>query len=135
MRSRVILSAIVLLAVEAPSTSFAQAGLKGDVVKGSALFKSRCAVCHSVDAAKPKATAPTLAGVVDRKAGSLPKARYSSGMKAAATVVWTPSNLDKYLTSPRDVIKGTYMVIKLTKPQDRADVIAYLGTLRGKPEK
>jgi cytochrome c len=135
MRMRYLISAIVLAAAAAPGISFAQAATTGDVTKGTALFKSRCAVCHSVDAAKPKVTAPTLAGVVGRKAGSLPQARYSSGMKAATSIVWTPANLDKYLASPRDVIKGTNMVIKLTKPQDRADVIAYLATLKGKPAK
>jgi cytochrome c len=130
-----LVSLIAAAVLVAPVTSFAQAALKGDATKGAALFKSRCAVCHSVDAAKPKVTAPTLAGVVGRKAGSLPQARYSSGMKAATSVVWTAPMLDKYLTSPRVVIKGTNMVLKLAKPQDRADVIAYLATLKGSPVK
>lgn len=107
---------------------------QGDAVAGAALFKSRCAVCHSVDPANPKAMAPTLAGVVGRKAGALPGARYSAAIKAS-TVIWTPQTLDKFLTAPRDVIKGTNMVIKLAKPEDRAAVIAYLGTVKGTPAK
>jgi cytochrome c len=128
---RLVLAATVLLL---SSSLHAQAALKGDATKGTALFKSRCAVCHSADAAKPKITAPTLAGVVGRKAGSLAQARYTSALKAS-TVVWTAANLDKFLTSPRDVVPGTNMIIKLPKPQDRADVIIYLATLKGNPAK
>ncbi len=116
------------------TSAMAQSALKGNAVTGEALFKSRCSVCHSVDPAKPKVTAPTLAGLIGRKAGSLPQARYSSAIKASP-VVWTPATLDKFLNSPRDVIKGTNMVIKLAKPQDRADVITYLVTLKGAPVK
>jgi cytochrome c len=106
----------------------------GDATKGATVFRGRCSACHSIDAAKPKATAPTLAGVVGRKAGSLPKARYSPGMKALG-VVWTPANLDRYLADPRGVVKGGMMLVKVPKPEDRADVIAYLATLKGAPEK
>ncbi len=129
MRAGLILAAMLI-----GSPAFAQATLKGDAVKGASLFKSRCAMCHSVEADKPKATAPTLAGIVGRKAGSLPQARYSAALKASG-VTWTAATLDKFLTSPRDVVKGTNMIIKLAQPQDRADVIAYFATLKGSPVK
>ncbi len=128
---RTVLVGTALL-ISAPA--LAQAALTGDAVKGAALFKSRCAMCHSVEADKPKATAPTLAGIVGRKAGSLPQARYSTALKASG-LTWTPATLDKFLTSPRDVVKGTNMIIKLAQPQDRADVIAYFATLKGSPVK
>lgn len=125
---RAVFALSVLLPLSSPAFAVP------DVAKGTALFKSRCAVCHSADAATPKVAAPTLAGVVGRKAGSLGGARYSSAMKKA-TVVWTPANLDRFLAAPRDVVQGTNMIIKLAKPEDRANVIAYLATLKGLPAK
>jgi cytochrome c len=106
----------------------------GTALIGATTFKARCAACHSADAAKPKISAPTLAGVVGRKAGSLPQARYSPAMKASG-LVWTATNLDKYLADPRSVVSGTSMLVKISNPQDRADVIAYLATLKGTAQK
>jgi cytochrome c len=125
---RALIVSTVLLALPVPAVA------AGDVAKGTALFKSRCAVCHSADAASPKVTAPTLAGVVGRKAGSLAGARYSAALKNSK-VVWTAAMLDKFLLAPRDVVPGTNMIIKLAKPEDRTDVIAYLATLKGTPVK
>jgi cytochrome c len=50
--------------------------------------------------------------------------------KASADgLVWTPDKLDTWLTNPRAMIPGTYMQFAgIRKAQDRADVIAYLGT-------
>jgi cytochrome c len=136
MRQMVAAALVAGLATAVPGAPVlaAPAAVAGDAVKGATLFKSRCSVCHSVEAAKPKVTAPTLVGLIGRKAGSLPQARYSAAIKASA-VVWTPETLDKFLTSPRDVINGTFMVVNIANPEDRANIIAYLATLKGKPVK
>ncbi len=123
-----IIIAAFLLSVTTPLFA------SGDATKGASVFRGRCSACHSVDATKPKATAPTLAGVLGRKAGSLPKARYSAGMKALG-IIWTADNMDKYLADPRGMVKGGMMLVKVPKPEDRKDVIAYLATLKGSPAK
>jgi cytochrome c len=106
----------------------------GTAVTGATTFKARCASCHSADATKPKVSAPTLAAIVGRKAGSLPQARYSQAMKGSG-LIWTAATLDKYLADPRKAVPGTSMLVKIANPQDRADIIAYLATLKGTPQK
>jgi cytochrome c len=115
-----LLSAALLLSPAAQSQ---------DIAKGQATFKRACAACHSVDASKPKPMAPTLVAVVGRKGGTLAGARYSSAMKKLAPV-WSESRLDAYLANPKSVVPGGSMLVKLDKAADRANVIAYLKSLK-----
>ena len=98
----------------------------GDATKGAATFKAKCTMCHAPDQNK---VGPKLMGVVGRKAGSLPDYTYSSSLKASG-LSWDAANLDKWLSGPMAFIPGVKMPIKLDNPQDRADVIAYLNTLK-----
>lgn len=114
--------AMVALALLGSSGAFAQAA--GDPVKGKAVF-ARCAICHTVEPGKNK-LGPTLANIVGSKAGDVPGFNFSPAMKASK-VVWTPDALDKYLTNPRAFLPGNRMIFAgLPKPEDRANVIAYL---------
>jgi cytochrome c len=45
-------------------------------------------------------------------------------------VVWTPEELQAFLADPRSVVPGTGMLFRLKDETDRADVIAYLQTLK-----
>jgi len=48
-----------------------------------------------------------------------------------SNITWTPEVLDKYLDSPKVVIPGTKMPYAgLKDPTKRADLIAYLETLK-----
>jgi cytochrome c len=93
----------------------------GDPVAGSALFKQRCGVCHAV--------APDLHGVLGRKAASAPTFTYSPALKAS-NLTWTPERLDQFLTGPQSMVPGTFMVITVPKPDERANVVAYLASLK-----
>ena len=58
---------------------------------------------------------------------------YSDGMKAHAAEApnWTPEALEHFLTNPKTAVKGTKMTFAgLPKVQDRANLIAYLETLK-----
>ena len=102
----------------------AQASPAGDAVKGKTVF-ARCAICHGVEPGKNK-LGPTLAGIVGRKAGSVPGFNYSPAMKAAA-LTWTPAGLDKYITNPKATVPGNKMIFAgLPNATDRANLIAYL---------
>jgi len=93
-------------------------------VRGKLLFL-RCASCHNIGSGSPK-IGPNLAGVVGRKAGSLPGYAYSPAMKNAG-FLWTEANLDRWLTRPSDLVPGTAMAFAgLPVPQDRQAIIAYL---------
>ena len=55
-------------------------------------------------------------------------------MKAREDKPWTYEALDSFLTSPRTVVPGTKMTFPgLPKPQDRADLIAWLRTQADTP--
>ena len=100
----------------------------GDPVKGKALFNAQCSLCHS--ATTEEGAAPSLLGVIGRKAAGDPAfPGYTKALKASG-LTWTPATLDTFLSGPAKLVPGTGMPITLAKPQDRANVIAYLATLK-----
>lgn len=100
-----------------------------DPAAGRAVFRSQCALCHSVQPGH-NMIGPSLFGVVGRRAGSEPGYAYSAANKNA-TLTWSAQVLNKYLESPQAVIPGTKMPYAgLKDPTQRADLIAYLETLK-----
>jgi cytochrome c len=95
---------------------------------GGQLFKQRCQSCHSMDPAKPSTLAPSLEGVVGRKAGST-DFRYSPALKAS-NLTWTKANLDQFLSGPGRMVPGTRMVVSVSDAKQRADLINYLASQR-----
>ena len=120
--------AITSLGVVILSSLFAQAGLAADPVAGKTVF-GKCALCHTVDPAK-KNIGPTLFGVVGRHSASVEGYTYSPAMKAIDKT-WDEATLEVYLTKPQDFVPGTKMTFAgLPNPEDRANLIAYLATLK-----
>ena len=106
------------------SLTAASAQADGDAVKGKKVF-AKCMACHTTEAGKNK-VGPTLHGLFGRKAGSVEGFTYSDAMKNAG-ITWSDAELDKYLTNPKKDIPGNKMAFPgLPKPDDRANVIAYL---------
>ncbi len=118
---------------ETPAAAPAAAPAAGDPVKGEAYAK-RCTVCHDLTAAAVNKVGPHLFGVVGRPVASVPDFNYSDAMKnfsGGGSKVWDAATLDTYLSDPRKVVPGTKMVFPGIKTeQDRANVIAYLETLK-----
>jgi alcohol dehydrogenase (cytochrome c) len=99
----------------------------GDAVAGKAVFANQCASCHTIEVGK-NGFGPSLAGVFDRKAGSLAGYKYSPAM-AHSGLTWDEKTLDLFLTSSTKGIPGTAMSVALPNATDRTNVIAYLETL------
>eukprot|EP00019_Armaparvus_languidus_P011459 CAMPEP_0168584950 /NCGR_PEP_ID=MMETSP0420-20121227/3419_1 /TAXON_ID=498008 /ORGANISM="Pessonella sp." /LENGTH=107 /DNA_ID=CAMNT_0008619799 /DNA_START=40 /DNA_END=363 /DNA_ORIENTATION=+ len=99
---------------------------EGDIAKGEKLFKSRCTQCHTINDGGPNKQGPNLYGIVGRQSGSVEGFNYTKANKESGAT-WDEPTLFKYLENPKKFIKGTKMAFPgFKKPQDRADVIAYL---------
>ena len=105
--------------------------LAADKDAGKALFDKTCANCHAVEAGVNK-VGPTLFDIVDRPVASVPGYDYSKQMRAARKQWqrWDEKHLNLYLTHPRGVLHGVKMFFAVPDAKDRADVIAYLATLK-----
>ena len=102
----------------------AYASLTGDPKHGGIVFL-QCKVCHTIDPGVNK-IGPSLHAIIGRHSGEIPGFAYSPANKNSG-IVWSEEELFKYLEAPQKVVPGTKMAFAgLSKPQDRADVIAYL---------
>jgi len=100
----------------------------GDAQAGAKVFK-KCKACHKLEEGV-SAVGPDLFGVVGRDVASRDFA-YSGGMSDHGGV-WEPLRLNEFLSGPKSVVPGTKMSFKgLSKPEDRANVIAYLLSVAG----
>ena len=105
----------------------------GNLEHGQKFFQTTCAICHS-DSLGPGNTliikqGPTLLGVMGRKAGTSPHFNYTQALKDSG-LVWDAPALDRFLTDPAKAVPGTTMPIPLPDAGIRADLIAYLATLK-----
>jgi len=104
---------------------------RGDAVKGEELFMANaCATCHGVTKENNLTVGPNLVGVVGRKAGTTKSLMGPSENLKNYGVIWTAETLDEFLINPNAKVPGTAMIGMVADPQQRADVIAYLSTLK-----
>ncbi|MBL8788850.1 MAG: c-type cytochrome [Rhizobiales bacterium] len=121
-RSLLAVSALALLSVPA---------MAGDAAKGKDVAKL-CIACHSVTDAKNK-VGPSLVGIVGRPIASVADYKYSDNLKeyAATAGAWDDAKLDSYIENPKkDVPKGKMAFGGVKDATKRADLIAYLATLK-----
>jgi cytochrome c len=104
--------------------------LAADAAEGEKVFKRSCGSCHVATKDGPKRLGPSLFGIVGRQAGTVEGFRYSEANKNSK-LTWTPEVLDEYLVDPKKKIPGTTMAFAgLKKDDERANVVAYLATLK-----
>ena len=104
------------------------AAAAGDPVQGAQAFRN-CMACHSIEVGQ-NLTGPSLAGVLGRKAGSLPSFhRYSDALKRSG-IVWNAETLDAWLYNPAGLVPGNDMRFPgMADASARSNLIAYLGAV------
>ncbi len=118
--------AIMFVAAGLATPALAQPAPVGNAAAGEKVF-AQCKTCHVAEKGVNR-VGPSLFGVVGRKSGIAPAYKYSAA-NLKSGVTWTEAVLFKYLEAPMKFMSGTKMAFAgLKKPQDRADVIAYLKT-------
>lgn len=118
--NRLMFAGALALGALSAATAFAQ----GDAGKGKDVFQDQCSGCHVLTG--QGFTAPPLAGVYGRKAGTA-SFDYSDAMKKSA-IVWDDASLSSFLSDPDKMVPGTAMMFSLSDAQQRDDVIAFLRT-------
>jgi cytochrome c len=105
----------------------------GDAQAGEQVFK-KCTACHVATKGGANGTGPDLWGVVGSGIAKRPTGfAYSSALSGKGGN-WDWTNLFAWLKSPRDFAPGTKMTFAgLSKPEDRANVIAYLNKQSDSP--
>jgi cytochrome c len=97
-----------------------------DAAKGAEVYQDRCGACHVLNGI---GQGPSLIGLVGRKAAAIPGFNYSDAMRASG-LVWTPANLDRFVSGPTKLVPGTAMRAIVPDPVERRDLIAYLASLK-----
>ncbi|MBD3677793.1 MAG: c-type cytochrome [Rhodobacteraceae bacterium] len=97
------------------------------VSNGERQFLRKCSICHTLGPDGERRAGPSLHRVFGREAGSLPGYSYSPAMQES-NIVWTEETIDKLFDlGPDHYTPGSKMPMqRITSPQDRADLIAFL---------
>ena len=104
-----------------------------DIAKGEAQFK-KCAACHNVDPGGANGTGPALYGIVGRPIAAATGFAYSDALSGMKGQNWDWDNLWGWLKSPKAFMAGNKMSFAgISKPEDRAAVIAYLNSKSASP--
>lgn len=98
-----------------------------DAPSGRTLFQQRCQMCHAVTPDGRNGIGPNLKGVVNRPVAAT-NYGYSPALKGYKRR-WTRVELDRFLAAPNKVAPGTRMIVGVSDPTQRANLIAYLSSL------
>jgi cytochrome c2 len=105
-----------------------------DPGNGQMLFRAQCGVCHMAGEGDGDGSqGPSLKGVIGRKVGGDPAFGTYTDALLNDKDIWTQQSLANFIADPQKGIPGTAMPVKVDSPQDRADIAAYLATVKGAP--
>ena len=94
----------------------------GSAAAGKDVFERRCTGCHALDQNRE---GPKMRGVYGRTSGQLDGFPYSPALKNAH-IIWDDATLDRWLTDPDAFVSGNNMDFRVTKQQERQDLIRFL---------
>jgi len=118
-------------AAEKPIAAFLQAA---DPARGEVQFR-KCAACHTIDKGGATGIGPNLYGIIGSEHAHIPGFAYSAAMEETKGKTWDWESLSKWIENPRAYIPGNKMSFAgIGKPEDRANLLAYLNTKSDSPQ-
>jgi cytochrome c len=103
---------------------------KADPAKGQQVAKV-CLQCHTFEKGGANKIGPNLFDIMQENIASVPNYQFSPALLAHKAEKWDPEKLNLWLFKPQVFAKGTKMTFPgIPKPQDRADVVGYLNSLK-----
>lgn len=117
----IAISAFALAVLVRPTVA---AGID-DAAAGQALFKTKCAACHSVDSDR---IGPRMQNVVGRAVASVPTYNYSPALKKLGGA-WTATRLDQWLSGTQKMAPGSKMYLEVDDPAQRRAIVSYLQSI------
>jgi cytochrome c len=112
----------------APAKSFAELLAEATPEQGKRV-SAKCASCHTFEQGGADKTGPNLWGVIDGPLAHKEGYNYSPAFQSARAKgeKWSDERLAQYLENPQKFMPGTKMsFVGLKKPQERANMLAYL---------
>jgi len=109
---------------------FAAPALAGlDTGMGEQVYQAQCSACHS-NQPGVNGIGPSLAGLAGRKAGSLPGFHYTQALQGSG-LTFDDKTFIEFLADPTKLVPGTAMTVTVPDAGLRANLFAYLATLKG----
>jgi cytochrome c2 len=121
--SRLCLAAILIAIASSRPAVAAE-----DVGAGQEIYQTQCSPCHS-NQPGVNGIGPSLAGVAGRKAGSLPGFHFTPALQGSG-LTWSADNFIQFLADPSKLVPGTAMTVMVPDATGRANLFAYLATLK-----
>ncbi|WP_411816852.1 c-type cytochrome [Hyphococcus sp. DH-69] len=118
-------------AEEEPKVSLAEL-LANASAAGGERRAALCRSCHTFEEGGANGTGPNLWDIVNRPVAGHAGFSYTNALQEAGGV-WTYERLDAYLKNSQEYIPGTAMVQRFPRDDQRADLLAYLGSLSADP--
>ena len=122
------ISRLCLAATLAAITSVGPAFAAEDVGAGQEIYQAQCSACHS-NQPGVNGIGPSLAGVAGRKAGSLQGFHYTPAISGSG-LSWDAKTFIQFLADPTKLVPGTAMTVMVPDETGRANLFAYLATLK-----
>ena len=116
--------------VEGPRMAISEREFRRDpeaMSNGERQFQRKCSICHSLTDDGARRAGPHLGGLIGRPAGSVDGYQYSETV-ATLPYAWDETTIDQLFDiGPDHYRPGSKMPMqRIVKPQDRADLIAFL---------
>ena len=113
-----------LLAIASASPALAAE----DLGAGQEIYQAQCSACHS-NQPGVNGIGPSLAGVSGRKAGSLSGFHFTPAISGSG-LTWDAKTFIQFLADPTKLVPGTAMTVTVPDETGRANLYAYLATLK-----